>query len=68
MIVLKKRKRKTIQIKSTNAVEQEPKVIVEKEIIKEETSALKKYGIPALTFVFGSLLGGLGTYYLKENY
>ncbi len=57
-----------IQIKAPNTVEQEPKVIVEKDIIKEETSALKKYGIPALTFIFGSLLGGLGTYYLKENY
>lgn len=57
-----------LQIENASTIEKEPKVIIEKEIIKEETSRLKKYGIPALTFIFGSLLGGLGTYYLKENY
>ncbi len=65
---VKKRKCKSdIEIKNSSAIDQESKIIIEKEIIEVKTSLLKKYGIPSLTFIFGGLVGCLGSMYLKNR-
>lgn len=58
---------KDIEIKNTSAIEQEPKVIIQKEFVEKKTPVLKKYGVPMIAFIFGSLFGGLGTAYLKNK-
>lgn len=49
--------------KNTNL---ESKVIIKKEIIKEEPSLIEKYGIPTLTFFLGGLFEKYAIYYLKK--
>ena len=36
-------------------------------VVEKKTPVLKKYGVPMIAFIFGSLFGGLGAAYLKNK-
>lgn len=64
---VKEKTDRKLQLKNSDDITEEPKIIVEKEVVKEELPTLKKYGIPTISLLVGGFLGCIATTLLNKK-